>query len=315
MDKNSVLSGLFGLCIGDALGVPVEFKSRDLIKKSPVTDMLGFGTHNQPVGTWSDDSSLSFCLADSLCNGYNLVDIADKFSKWFFQNYWTPHNKVFDIGITTRNAIYKIREGIPPLQCGEKSERSNGNGSLMRILPLVYHLYNKEEKEIFQKVSEVSSITHSHPRSIIACFIYIQIALQILKFKDKKPKTKLCEDGILNSINFIIKNNYFVDELQHFKRISNNIKKLNENEILSGGYVIHTLEASLWCFINYNCYEEIVLKAVNLGDDTDTTATVAGGIAGLYYGINDIPKKWIDNIAKKDEIIKLCNRIAEISLD
>lgn len=138
MNRKQILNGLLGLCIGDALGVPVEFLSRDKLKVNPVTDMLSNGSHNQPKGTWSDDSSMTFCLTESLCSGYDVNDIADKFYKWLIENYWTPHGKTFGIGQTTFKTVGKYKNSANPLKCGMKTERSNGNGSLMRTLPLAF---------------------------------------------------------------------------------------------------------------------------------------------------------------------------------
>jgi len=165
MKRNKILGGLFGLCIGDALGVPFESCSRDELKKNPVTTMVGYGVHNQPAGTWSDDSSLTFCLADSLCQGFNLDDIAGKFCKWLYEGYWTPYGKTFGVGNTTRQAISRLTKGVNPEEAGGKSEYSNGNGSLMRILPLAYYLENAEAPKKFEIIHQLSSITHAHPRS------------------------------------------------------------------------------------------------------------------------------------------------------
>ena len=108
MKSNKVIDGLFGLCVGDALGLPVQFLSREEVKRNPVTEIIGNGTFNLPPGTWSDDSSLTFCLAESLCNGYNLKDIADKLIKWLYEGYWTPFGESFDIGQSTMNSIEKL---------------------------------------------------------------------------------------------------------------------------------------------------------------------------------------------------------------
>lgn len=140
MKTTVIHSSIFGLVVGDALGVPVEFKKRDFLKRFPVTDMQAYGVHDQPLGTWSDDSSLTFCLAESLCSGYNLDHIAQKFLQWFNAEIWTPHGKVFDIGIATAEAIKMIKHGADPILCGGASEMDNGNGSLMRILPLLFYL-------------------------------------------------------------------------------------------------------------------------------------------------------------------------------
>lgn len=306
--KDKIKSGLLGLAIGDALGVPVEFQSRAYLKQNPVSEMFGFGTHHQPAGTWSDDSSLAFCLAESLCNRYDLNDIARNFVKWYSEELWTPHGKVFDIGIATRHSILNIAKGHQPDLCGGFEEKDNGNGSLMRILPLVFYLQKEKDLNIiYQKVKEVSSITHAHFRSVLACFIYVIYGLEILKDKDKFESYKEMQ----NTVSAFLKDkNFNPAEIQLFDRIlKNDISEYPENEIHSSGYVLHSLEASIWCFLNSDSYEETVLKAVNLGEDTDTTGAIAGGLAGIYYGIENIPQKWIENLVKSNDIKDLAERL------
>nr|WP_199001082.1 ADP-ribosylglycohydrolase family protein [Flavobacterium sp. ASV13] len=308
--KNKIESGLFGLAIGDALGVPVEFQSREYLKENPVSEMFGFGTHHQPLGTWSDDSSLAFCLAESLCEGYDLNDIAKNFVRWYSEELWTPHGKVFDIGIATRHAILNIAKGHQPDLCGGFSEEDNGNGSLMRILPLVFYLQQEKYIEvIYQKVKAVSSITHAHFRSVFACFIYVVYCLEILKDKDKFEAYKEMQNVLSK---FLEDKKYNPVEIQLFdKLLKNDIWTFPENEIRASGYVLHSLEASFWCFLNSDSYEETVLKAVNLGEDTDTTGAIAGGLAGIYYGIENIPDKWIDNLARSNDIEDLAYRLSQ----
>jgi ADP-ribosyl-[dinitrogen reductase] hydrolase len=307
--NKEIKSGLFGVAVGDALGVPVEFESRDYLKEIPVFEMMGYGTHFQPIGTWSDDSSLTFCLAESLCKGYDLLDIAKNFVKWYSTELWTPHGKVFDIGIATRNAIHNIGKGHQPELCGGFEEKDNGNGSLMRILPLVFYLQKEKDIEvIYQKVKEVSSITHAHFRSVFACFIYVIYGLEILKGKDKVE----AYEEMQHTIAAFLKDKKFNPfEIDLFDRVlKNNIVEYPENKILSSGYVLDSLQASLWCFLNSDSYEETVLKAVNLGGDTDTTGAIAGGLAGIYYGIENIPEKWINVLARKNDIDDLCERLS-----
>lgn len=308
--KNKIESGLFGLAIGDALGVPVEFQSRSYLKANPVSEMIGYGTHYQPLGTWSDDSSLAFCLAESLCENFDLFDIARNFVKWYSTELWTPHGHVFDIGIATRNAIHNIGKGHEPELCGGFEEKDNGNGSLMRILPLVFYLEKEDDIEIvYKKVKAVSSITHAHFRSVFACFIYVVYCLEILKGKDKIEAYKEMQN-ILSG--FLTDKKFNPVELQLFDRVlKNDISKYPENNIHSSGYVLDSLQASFWCFLNSDSYEETVLKAVNLGEDTDTTGTIAGGLAGIYYGIESIPKKWIENLARTNDIKDLAERLSK----
>ncbi|MEH2383966.1 MAG: ADP-ribosylglycohydrolase family protein [Nostoc sp.] len=301
------LSGLMGLCVGDALGVPVEFTSRAERVKSPVTTMLGYGTWNQPPGTWSDDSSLSFCLAECLCRGYSLDAIANSFWRWYKEAYWTPRGDVFDIGQTTHTAIMRLKQGVVPHQAGGKVENSNGNGSLMRILPMAYCHRNLTLGELLARVHDVSAITHGHARSQMACGIYISIAVALLEGADLQ--TAYLQG--LQDIQTIYSVREFLLEKPHFGRVfSGEIAKVPVEEINSGGYVIDTLESSLWCLLNSSSYSEAVLKAVNLGGDTDTTAAVTGGLAGIYYGVENIPQKWINQIARKQDIIYLAERFA-----
>jgi len=299
------LSGLMGLCVGDALGVPVEFTSRAERVKSPVTTMLGYGTWNQPPGTWSDDSSLSFCLAECLCRGYSLDAIANSFWRWYKEAYWTPRGDVFDIGETTHTAIMRLKQGVVPHQAGGKVENSNGNGSLMRILPMAYCHRSLTLAELLARVHDVSAITHAHARSQMACGIYISIAVALLEGADLQTAYLQA----LQDIQTIYSVREFLLEKPHFGRVfSGEIAKVPVEEINSGGYVIDTLESSLWCLLNSSSYSEAVLKAVNLGGDTDTTAAVTGGLAGIYYGVENIPQKWMNQIARKHDIIYLAER-------
>ncbi|RZJ49929.1 MAG: ADP-ribosylglycohydrolase family protein [Chryseobacterium sp.] len=314
--ENVIKAGIFGVCIGDALGVPVEFRSREQLKRSPVSKMRALGTHRQPAGTWSDDGSLTLCLADGLGNEYNLEDIALKFLQWYNAEIWTPHGRVFDIGIATSQAIHRISKGVSPTLCGGTSEFDNGNGSLMRILPLLFYIKDFPIEKRFEITKDVSSITHGHIRSVLACFIYLELGLEILKGKDKWEAYKKMQETVRNFLdqNPICSQN----EMDKFHRILelkvgeydvSPLHKLQEEEISSSGYVLHSLEASLWCFLNSESYSEAVLKAVNLGEDTDTTGAITGGIAGIYYGFENIPEEWVAELVRKDDIENLCSKL------
>jgi len=314
--ENVVKAGIFGVCIGDALGVPVEFRSREQLKRSPVTKMRALGTHHQPSGTWSDDSSLALCLAESLCQGYNLEDMATKFLQWYNAEIWTPHGRVFDIGIATSQAIHRISKGTSPTLCGGTSEFDNGNGSLMRVLPLLFYIKDFPIEKRFEITKDVSSITHGHIRSALACFIYLELALEILTGKDKWDAYKTMQEKVRNFLdqNPICSQN----EMDKFHRILElkvgeydlaPLHTLQEEEINSSGYVLHSLEAALWCFLNSENYSEAVLKAVNLGEDTDTTGAITGGIAGIYYGFENIPEEWVAELVRKEDIENLCSKL------
>ncbi len=306
--KNHIEAALFGVAVGDALGVPVEFRSRAEISLDPVTEMRGHGTYNLPAGTFSDDSSLTFCLAEALTEDFDLNTIAQNFVKWCYENYWTAHGVVFDIGIATSEAINKIALGTDPVLAGGATTESNGNGSLMRILPLIFYTFDKPIAERFQITQQVSSLTHRHIRSVIACFYYLEFARELILGTDKfviYENLKTVVPSFLNSVS--------IDpaEIALFDRLlTENIFELNEDNISSSGYVLHTLEASIWCLLTTNSYQEATLKAVNLGRDTDTTGAITGGLAGLLYGFEGIPKAWVKVLAKREDIADLAERLA-----
>lgn len=308
MENRIIHGALFGVAVGDALGVPVEFRSRDYLKTEPVTDMQAYGTHHQPAGTWSDDSSLTFCLAEMLVGNYNLNKLSTHFINWFDYAFWTPYGEVFDIGITTSQAIHRLKQGVSPTMAGGENERENGNGSLMRILPLAFYVKNMTTEKRFDHIKEVSSLTHRHIRSILACYIYIEFALRLIEGEDKF-KAYLQTKDIVN--HFIIYNPICsTEEIEKYNRIlTKSIQEYTEEETSSTGYVVHSLEAALWCILHENSFESTVLKAVNLGSDTDTTAAITGGLAGLIYGYESIPKKWIEQLARKEDILKLCDKL------
>jgi ADP-ribosylglycohydrolase len=308
--NNPARNVILGLIVGDLLGVPVEFYTRAELKKNPVVGLQEFGTHHQPQGTWSDDSSLSLCLAEALCFDFDLKKIGENFVKWYYENHWTPHGNVFDVGMTTRSAIERLKKGVRPDLAGDWEEGSNGNGSIMRILPLLFEL-NKytDNKKRYALIKDVSSITHAHARSCLACYYLLEFASVILS-EYKYPLSEAYTIANHNLVKLVNELGINPDELMKFNRLTNgDIDKFSEKDIHSSGYVIHTLEASIWCLLTTNSFKEAVLKAVNLGGDTDTTASVTGGLAGLYYGEEAIPSEWINSIVKLDDVNNLIDKL------
>lgn len=308
MNSSKIKSVLFGVAVGDALGVPVEFNSRQAIRKKPVTDMIGYGTYNLPPGTFSDDSSLTFCLAEALTTDFDLSTIGQNFVKWCYNNYWTPRGYVFDIGIATRAAIDRLAKGERPDLAGGFDISSNGNGSLMRISPLLFYLLDKPISERYEITKQVSSITHGHIRSVIACFYYLEFARQIWEQKNKFEIYKNLQTVVTDHLALLSIN---PAEIALFDRLlRQDIHELSEESISSSGYVLHTLEASIWCLLTTDNYKDAVLIAVNLGDDTDTTGAVTGGLAGLLYGLDNIPENWLSQIARHEDINELAERLS-----
>jgi len=304
--KNKIQSTLLGLAIGDAMGVPVEFVSREILEKDSVIDFRSFGTHSQVAGTFSDDSSLCFCLVESLIEGYSLDNLAQKMVSWRYDNYWTANGNVFDCGITIAEALEKLKNNHSPKYSGSYTEKSNGNGSLMRIIPLIFYIVDKPVEYRYEMVKEISSLTHAHQRSILACFYLTEFALEIMNSNDLESAFVSHIDNFKNHYILLGLNNL---EFQYFNRlIDYDFGKVKESEILSTGYVIHTLEAAVWSLLNNTNYSNTILTAVNLGDDTDTIGCIAGGLAGLYYGLDGNTLEWQQRLKRSADIIDLSNR-------
>jgi ADP-ribosylglycohydrolase len=306
--QSIVTAGILGVCVGDALGLPVQFSKREERERSPISDMIGYGTYHQPPGTWSDDASLTLCLVDALSQVSPsnteklLATLAHNFCLWYREGYWTPFNRAFDIGGTTDRSVNHLLKGVPLKHSGETSENSNGNGSLMRILPLAFYHNLLTFPEMIKLTHLTSAITHAHLRSQMACGFYISIAIRLLAGDPLKQAYLKGTEAVRKLYN----KPPYVAQLQHFSRITaGTIDELSIDEISSSGYVIHTLEASLWCLLNSQNYPEAVLKAVNLGDDTDTTAAVTGGLAGIYYGWASIPQHWLEQLPRLQDILNL----------
>ncbi len=307
MSRNLVRDAVFGFAVGDALGVPVEYKSRSVLKNDPVIGMRHNGTHSQPAGTWSDDSSLSFIFMESLCNGYNIKDFCKRLTDFYLRNYWTPHGKLFHLETSTKNAIERLNRGVSPDESGDFEDYATGNGALMRILPLAFNVLEDDIEHRFKKIKEISSITHSNLKSVIACFIYVEFCIQLVNGENKLMAYKKMQDNV----NAYFRSHPDLDKkaISEYHRIlKNSISTYYETEIKASCYVIHSLEAVLWSFMKSHSYTECVLKAVNLGEDTDTNAALSGALAAIFYGGDEIPEEWISLLPKKKEIEELAFR-------
>ena len=297
-----IKSAIFGHAVADALGVPVEFKSRKALKENPVVDMRGYGTYNVPKGTWSDDTSMTLCTLESITEKgkIDLKDIMERFAKWRCFGYMTPFDDCFDIGNATYLAISSYLEGNE-FPYGRNDEYSNGNGSLMRIIPPILFHHFKKHSPIKRRddIHNVSELTHPHTRSVLACGIYDFILDEIIK----NPTKEGIKIGLSNAWGCY----KCTEEMKTYDRLFRyDFEKLDESEIKSSGYVVDTLEAAIWCLLNTSSYKECVLKAINLGEDTDTVGAIAGGLAGVLYGYASIPMEWLDSLVKREMIEKLC---------
>ena len=241
------------------------------------------------------------------------ADIMDRFSNWLMYSDYTATGEVFDVGNSTSRAIMNDGRRVNPLECGGVSEYDNGNGSLMRILPIAYFLQKQFTSLMdyqMEIIHNISSLTHRHPVSLIGCGIYINIAIRLMQ--GERSLYESVEEGIKNAFEYYKRNSWAdIRAYERLKELSS-FSKLSEIEIESSGYVVHTLEAALWCLLNTDSYAECVLKAVNLGDDTDTVGAVVGGLAGIYYGADKIPKEWMTVLARRQYIEELCEKFQRL---
>jgi ADP-ribosylglycohydrolase len=300
--RERILGALWGAVVGDALGVPVEFKDREQLRLHPVSDFLEYGTHSQPRGTWSDDTSLALCTMESLLRGFDTADMGRRFVDWLQRGKWTPHGKVFDIGLSTSAAIKRLASGTPAEQAGATDPDSNGNGSLMRMLPVALYFATHPPRQILDAAHRASVITHGHARALMACGYYSLLVAQLLHGRS------MAEAGA--AITPIFRREYelppFASERAHFNLLlDGTLAAQPERVIRSSGYVMDTLIASIWCLHHAQSFEDAALRAVNLGGDTDTTGTVAGGLAGVMFGRAAIPRHWCRLVARALELDRL----------
>ena len=228
--EDKIKGSVIGFAIGDALGVPVEFVSRDELLYDKITDMTGYGSHNMPAGTWSDDTSMLLATMDSINrnNGIDYDDIMDSFCDWYSNDQYTATGVLFDIGNATSAAINnRLIRKLPAVECGMSTERSNGNGSLMRILPLAFYLYenNIDDNESTKIVNNISSLTHRHQISMLGCKIYVDYIIALLNGYDKKEAYNLLQQKDYGRY-------YNVDTINAYSRIlKDDIGRYKEDEI------------------------------------------------------------------------------------
>lgn len=319
MESSRILGGLFGVAVGDALGVPVEFLPREAVRRDPVVDMRGYGTHNQPKGTWSDDTSMTLCLVEEFLSRVPgepldddaLTSILNRFLRWRDDDLWTARGDVFDIGNTTTYALSKWKAGIPLHEVGIRDEKSIGNGSLMRSLPVAIAYRNASDETLLEAAHAVSRLTHAHPRAQMACGIYCLYARSLLRGNSIDVAYRQAVEGATAAYRC----SPFAAELGHFTSfLSGDLFRREEKDIRTDTYALDTLEAALWVLHRARDFRDAVLTAVNLGWDSDTTGSVTGGLAGIRWGFEAIPPTWVHTLARSEELYDLFSRFAAHAL-
>ncbi len=301
MPQDDRLLGLFlGLAIGDAIGTTLEFRTRDSYVH--ISDMIGGGPFGLHPGEWTDDTSMALCLAYSLKatgqvdGSFDAADLMRRFVNWWRFGYCSVTGECFDIGTATRNALHRFEITGDPIS-GSLNEHSAGNGSIMRLGPIVLR-YADNADAAFKAARLQSVTTHGALECIEACLLMTHVLLQLcrgVELRSAVASGPLCESAKIAKIS----------DASLFDK--------KRDEIRSTGYVVDTLEAALWAVGQSHSFEEAVLLAANLGDDADTVAAVAGQFAGARWGGGDIPKRWLDTLAWRDEITKLGSELIDLS--
>lgn len=295
MDKLTKSQGsLLGLAIGDATGTAVEFKSRD--EFTPVTDMVGGGVFGLQRGQWTDDTSMALCLADSLiaCHGFDPEDQMKRYLNWYEMGENSVTGECFDIGDTTRQALVNYRSS-GEVYAGSSDVYSSGNGSLMRLAPVPIFYHDDLESCVNHAVLS-SKTTHGSHDCLSACAYFGEILYHALNGEMDKDKLLIPKSGY----NFSPRVQAVID---------GSFKNKSRDEIFGTGYVVDSLEASLWAFYHTDDFKDAILLVVNLGDDADTTGAITAQIAGAYYGLDGIPTQWARDVAWREHILGLAERL------
>ena len=284
--------GVWGHLVGDAMGVPYEFMPAIAIER---VEWGHKGSHNQPPGTWSDDGGLMLALLDSLLRaGFDLEDQGRRALDWLGGKAYSP-GPVFDIGNTTNAALGRLKHGVPAIEAGGAAETDNGNGSLMRILPVALIDRDEEDQVIVGHAIQASALTHRHPRSQVACAVYCLTASWLLQ--DEPPKEALGQ--AVESFRDMAAGPWAV-ELDNLLRYPNRA---------GSGYVLDTFWSAWTAFSQSQSYPETIERAIKYGADTDTTAAVAGGLAGIYWGYSGIPADWLFAMRGRQIVDPLIGRL------
>jgi ADP-ribosyl-[dinitrogen reductase] hydrolase len=287
---------LLGLACGDAVGTTVEFSPRDSF--APLSDMVGGGPFGLKAGQWTDDTSMAMCLAESLLakGGCDPRDQMGRYANWYEWGYWSATGRCFDIGMATKAAIQQFLATGEPL-AGSTDPHSAGNGSLMRLAPIALR-YGGDET-VVQEMAQLSSrTTHGAAECLDACRV---LAVALSRALAGQPKQAVLDLGGLRldspSIQAIAEGSY---------------SNKRREQIQSSGYVVHSLEAALWCVSRHEDFRAVVLEAANLGDDADTTAAIAGQLAGALWGARAIPAPWLQRLYQAQDIRGLAQALWQV---
>jgi ADP-ribosylglycohydrolase len=287
---------LIGMAVGDALGAAVEFKPPGSFP--PVTDYRTGGPHGLNIGEWTDDTSMALALADSMASaGWDLNDQARRYCDWWRNGKYSVNGRCFDIGITCRSSLGQFASTGDARTAASSDEYSSGNGSIMRLAPVpikFIELFPDRIEELANLAEESSLVTHASPQCLSACRYF---ALVLAGLMSGQPREEVLSPE-WEPLQELLRIKPLVGPIEDVALGS--FRRLSPPEIKGSGYVVKSLEAALWAFHDAADFRESVLKAVNLGDDADTTGAVCGQLAGAFWGETGIPKEWREALARRD---------------
>jgi ADP-ribosyl-[dinitrogen reductase] hydrolase len=296
--KDRCRGTLIGLAVGDALGAAVEFKAPGSF--APVTGYRSGGPHGLDAGEWTDDTSMALALADSIATaGWDLNDQADRYVQWWETGKYSVNGRCFDIGMTTRLALSNYSARKNALNSGDRLDRSSGNGSVMRLAPVPIryaHLYPSKCDELSRLAGESSLPTHASEQCVSACR-YLATVLAALIHGEDRGEVLSPTWTPLKRLNDIKPLHPLIQEVAE-----GSFRQKQPPAIQGSGWVVKSLEAALWAFHNADTFEEAVLMAVNLGDDTDSTGAICGQLAGAFWGESNIPESLRSGLARMDMV-------------
>ena len=304
---DSIKGGIYGLLVGDALGVPYEFHSAEDIPPTDKIEMQppeGFSRSHKsvPPATWSDDGAQALCLLESLVEMgcFDLDDFSGKLLAWYESGLWAVDNKVFDVGIQTSMALSAYKNGVSPEKSGMVRADGKGNGALMRVLPLALW-HEGTDEQLVVDAHRQCLVTHGNITNLVCCGLYVLIARGLLNGDDV--------DTALSYAIGEIRRIYagrpeFSDEFEY--RICPDEPNIWHGK--GGGYVIDSLRSAVMIMREAADYEEAVKRSVAFGDDTDTTACITGGLAGIRFGYKGIPSRWINQLRSREQVDALMDR-------
>ncbi len=304
MFYDKIADGFFGLCVGDALGLPVDCRSREYLKGNPVVDLEGFGTYNQADGTWSDSSSLTFCAAEALISGFSFETLAEKFILWHDTGFWTPSGEV----IGKWNIASKVVEALRNRYSGNhpaEEPAGDTNFPVLWMLPFAYVLYKLPVPKRMKTIKELIGFIRPDPVEEIGSAFYLEVAISLLSGTPIRDSVLATQEVI---------SNYYkgYEELSRFgSLLGGKIVSLTEKDVHAANDMVPFITAVIWTLLQNNGYRESVLRAVNLGEDTDCLGAAVGGLAGIAYGFDSIPDEWVTKLARREDISKLISRFAE----